>query len=171
MLDFSDKDGYKIKPNSNEEFDYLIDNLKQIGQRNINIDKESYLFVYSDSVGWTHDVTYFNAHDNEFITVEEFIKLIKPKKDVINDHVSNENSEKLSYIEKWLNGEKIQYHLGVFTDGKSQWHNLNEKALQYIKRGDIKFRVTPKYLTINGVEFKDMDRLIKYVKNNYDLNE
>lgn len=77
---------------------------------------------------------------------------------------------KLKFIEKWLNGEKIQYILGEETD-KSQWHNLTEGAMQYIKRSDIKFREAPKYVTINGVEFKSIEKLLKYVKNNFDLEE
>lgn len=78
--------------------------------------------------------------------------------------------DKLKFIEKWLNGEKIQYILGEETD-KSQWHNLAEGAMQYIKRSDIKFREAPKYVTINGFEFKSIEILLKYVKNNFDLEE
>ena len=59
---------------------------------------------------------------------------------------------KLKFIEKWLNGEKIQYILGVESE-KTQWHNFTEGAMQYIKRSDIKFREAPKYVTINGSEF------------------
>ena len=81
--------------------------------------------------------------------------------------------EKLKFIEKWLNGEKIQYILGIETD-KSQpdeyrWHNFTEGAMQYIKRSDIKFREAPKYVTINGIEFKSVKKLVKYVKNNFDM--
>ena len=77
---------------------------------------------------------------------------------------------KLKFIEKCLNGEKIQYILGEETD-KSQWYNLTEGAMQYIKRSDIKFREAPKYVTINGVEFKSVESLLKYVKNNFDLED
>lgn len=78
--------------------------------------------------------------------------------------------EKLKFIEKWLNGEKIQYILGTESD-KSQWHNFTEGAMQYIKRPDIKFREAPKYVTINGIEFKSVEKLVKYVKNNFDLED
>ena len=78
--------------------------------------------------------------------------------------------EKLKFIEKWLNGEKIQYILGIETD-KSQWHNFTEGAMQYIKRSDIKFREAPKYVTINGIEFKSVKSLLKHVKNNFDLED
>lgn len=78
--------------------------------------------------------------------------------------------EKLKFIEKWLNGEKIQYILGVESD-KTQWHNFTEGAMQYIKRSDIKFREAPKYVTINGIEFKSVERLLKHVKNNFDLED
>lgn len=78
--------------------------------------------------------------------------------------------EKLKFIEKWLNGEKIQYILGIESD-KTQWHNFTEGAMQYIKRSDIKFREAPKYVTINGVEFKSIEKLVKYVKNNFDLED
>ena len=78
--------------------------------------------------------------------------------------------DKLKFIEKWLNGEKIQYILGVESD-KTQWHNFTEGAMQYIKRPDIKFREAPKYVTINGIEFKSVKSLLKHVKNNFDLED
>ena len=78
--------------------------------------------------------------------------------------------DKLKFIEKWLNGEKIQYILGVESD-KIQWHNFTEGAMRYIKRSDIKFREAPKYVTINGIEFKSVEKLLKYVKNNFDLED
>ena len=83
--------------------------------------------------------------------------------------------EKLKFIEKWLNGEKIQYVLGDISEktqtDKSKWHNFTEGAMQYIKRSDIKFREAPKYVTINGIEFKSVERLLKHVKNNFDLED
>ena len=88
--------------------------------------------------------------------------------------------EKLKFIEKWLNGEKIQYILGVESDkiqsektqpDESKWHNFTECAMQYIKRSDIKFREAPKYVTINGIEFKNVKSLLKHVKNNFDLED
>ena len=78
--------------------------------------------------------------------------------------------DKLKFIEKWLNGEKIQYILGVESE-KTQWHNFTEGAMQYIKRSDIKFREAPKYVTINGIEFKSVESLLKHVKNNFDLED
>lgn len=78
--------------------------------------------------------------------------------------------EKLKFIEKWLNGEKIQYILGIETE-KTQWYNFTEGAMQYIKRSDIKFREAPKHVTINGIEFKSVEKLVKYVKNNFDLED
>ena len=83
--------------------------------------------------------------------------------------------EKLKFIEKWLNGEKIQYILGVESEktqpDESKWHNFTEGAMQYIKRSDIKFREAPKYVTINGIEFKSVESLLKHVKNNFDLED
>lgn len=78
--------------------------------------------------------------------------------------------DKLKFIEKWLDGEKIQYILGIESE-KTQWHNFTEGAMQYIKRSDIKFREAPKYVTINGVEFKNVKSLLKHVKNNFDLED
>ena len=81
--------------------------------------------------------------------------------------------EKLKFIEKWLNGEKIQYILGNESEktqpDEYRWHNFTEGAMQYIKRSDIKFREAPKYVTINGIEFKSVKKLVKYVKNNFDM--
>ena len=88
--------------------------------------------------------------------------------------------EKLKFIEKWLNGEKIQYILGIESDkiqsektqpDKSQWHNFTEGAMRYIKRSDIKFREALKYVTINGIEFNSVESLLKHVKNNFDLED
>ena len=83
--------------------------------------------------------------------------------------------EKLKFIEKWLNGEKIQYILGIESEktqtDESKWHNFTEGAMQYIKRSDIKFREAPKYVTINGIEFKSVEKLLKYVKKNFDLED
>ena len=83
--------------------------------------------------------------------------------------------DKLKFIEKWLNGEKIQYILGVESDKiqseKTKWHNFTEGAMRYIKRSDIKFREAPKYVTINGIEFKSIEKLLKHVKNNFDLED
>ena len=78
--------------------------------------------------------------------------------------------DKLKFIEKWLNGEKIQYILGVESE-KTQWYNFTEGAMQYIKRSDIKFREAPKYVTINGIEFKSVESLLKHVKSNFDLED
>ena len=78
--------------------------------------------------------------------------------------------DKLKFIEKWLNGEKIQYILGVESE-KTQWHNFTEGGMRYIKRSDIKFREAPKYVTINGIEFKSVEKLLKYVKKNFDLED
>ena len=78
--------------------------------------------------------------------------------------------EKLKFIEKWLNGEKIQYILGIESE-KTQWHNFTEGAMQYIKRPDIKFREAPKYVTINGIEFKNIESILNYIKSNFDLED
>ena len=86
------------------------------------------------------------------------------------DSKNTSTQEKLKFIEKWLNGEKIQYILGIESE-KTQWHNFTEGAMQYIKRSDIKFRGAPKYVTINGIEFKSVESLLKYVKNNFDLED
>ena len=83
--------------------------------------------------------------------------------------------DKLKFIEKWLNGEKIQYILGNVSEktqpDESKWHNFTEGAMQYIKRSDIKFREAPKYVAINGIEFKSVKSLLKHVKKNFDLED
>ena len=79
-----------------------------------------------------------------------------------------DHSEKLKYIEKWLNGEDIQYQIG-FSSEYTQWHNLTNGALQYFKRSDIRFREKPKELVINGVKFETTEKLLKYVRNHYDI--
>ena len=91
------------------------------------------------------------------------------------DSKDTATQEKLKFIEKWLNGEKIQYILGIESEktqsDESKWHNFTEGAMQYVKRSDIKFREAPKYVTINGIEFKSVESLLKHVKNNFDLED
>lgn len=83
--------------------------------------------------------------------------------------------DKLKFIEKWLNGEKIQYTLCVESEktqaDKSKWHNFTEGAMQYIKRSDIKFREAPKYVTIDGIEFKNVESILNYINSNFDLED
>ena len=77
---------------------------------------------------------------------------------------------RVEYFEKFLNGEKIQYRIGsAVGNPESQWHNLTWNALKDMKHTLIEFRETPKYVTINGIEFKTTESLLKHVKNNYDL--
>ena len=99
-------------------------------------------------------------------SMPEYITLWKRNPETPNTAIQ----EKLKFIEKWLNGEKIQYILGIESE-KTQWHNFTEGAMQYIKRSDIKFREAPKYVTINGIEFKNVESLLKHVKNNFDLGD
>lgn len=75
----------------------------------------------------------------------------------------------LTYIDKWLDGESIQYKLTSTPDDDKQWHNFTQGAFQYVKRTDIHFRVAPKFVELNGITFKSIDSLIKHVKNNYDM--
>ncbi len=108
---------------------------------------------YSLEGGWTKSITSYKTLWQRNLTI-----------------VNTLIQEKLKFIEKWLNGEKIQYILGVESE-KTQWHNFTEGAMQYIKRSDIKFREAPKYVTINGIEFKSVESLLKHVKNNFDLED
>ena len=91
------------------------------------------------------------------------------------DSKDTSTQEKLKFIEKWLNGEKIQYILGIETEktqvDKSKWHNFTEGAMRYIKRPDIKFREAPKYVTINDIEFKNTESILNYIKSNFDLED
>ena len=86
-------------------------------------------------------------------------------------HNTTHKQHVLEYIAKWLDGEKVQYKLTTTPDDDKQWHNLTQGGFQYIKRNDIHFRIAPKFVELNGVTFKSIDSLIKYVKNNYDMNE
>ena len=103
-----------------------------------------------------------------FLDSDKRNKIVWHRLDSKQETPNTSIQEKLKFIEKWLNGEKIQYILGVELE-KTQWHNFTEGAMRYIKRSDIKFREAPKYVTINGIEFKSVERLLKHVKNNFDL--
>ena len=112
---------------------------------------------------------YYSSFDEWIISyIPSEYKTLWQRSPTTLDSKDTTTQEKLKFIEKWLNGEKIQYILGVESD-KTQWHNFTEGAMQYIKRSDIKFREAPKYVTINGIEFKTVESLLKHVKNNFDL--
>ena len=154
----------------------------------IEVPEGAEIFLLDKSCG--DDTLYFVKHDGEVfheyyiadtrVSLNTWVKgtikeLYKGMGDVLwkrNPKTKTNTSiqEKLKFIEKWLNGEKIQYILGDMSE-KTQWHNFTEGAMQYIKRSDIKFREAPKYVTINGVEFKSVESLLKYVKNNFDLED
>ena len=123
---------------------------------------------------------YKNCGELYYSSFDEWIKSYIPSEHITlwkrNTKTPNTSiQEKLKFIEKWLNGEKIQYILGNVSEktqsDKSKWHNFTEGAMQYIKRSDIKFREAPKYVTINGIEFKSVESLLKHVKNNFDLDD
>ena len=170
----------------------LVDSHELVSGR-IEVPEGAEIFLLDKSCG--DDTLYFVKHDGEvfheyYIDTTEvpnntWIKgilkeLHKGMGEVLwqRNNTTTPNTlvqEKLKFIEKWLNGEKIQYILGVESDKiqseKTQWYNFTEGAMQYIKRSDIKFREAPKYVTINGVEFKSVESLLKYVKNNFDLED
>lgn len=153
----------------------------------IEVPEGAEIFLLDKSCG--EDILYFVKHDGEFFHeyyidttdvpnntwIKGTIKVLHEgmgevlwKRNLTTTDTSTQ--DKLKFIEKWLNGEKIQYILGVESE-KTQWHNFTEGAMQYIKRSDIKFREAPKYVTINGIEFKSVESLFKHVKNNFDLED
>ena len=154
----------------------------------VEVPEGSEIFLLDESCG--EDALYFVKHDGEVfheyyidttdipnntwikgtikVLHEGMGKILWQRNQTITPNTSIQ--EKLKFIEKWLNGEKIQYILGIDSE-KTQWHNFTEGAMQYIKRSDIKFREAPKYVTINGIEFKSVEKLLKHVKNNFDLDD
>jgi len=128
------------------------------------VNGKSYYKYLEDGSKW---MEYSNKGLNVFKdNIDNFRIMWQRNHETPNTSIQN----KLKFIEKWLNGEKIQYILGIETE-KTQWHNFTEGAMQYIKRPDIKFREAPKYVTINGIEFKNVKSLLKHVKNNFDLED
>lgn len=73
-----------------------------------------------------------------------------------------------SYFIKYLKCIPVQYKC----DNKegSQWHNMTDNSMKYFKHPNIQLREAPKYVTINGVEFKTKEALMKYVDKNYTLD-
>ena len=153
----------------------------------VEVPEEAEIFLLDKSFG--EDTLYFVKHDGEVfreyyidttdVPNNTWIKgTIKVLHEGMGEVLWERNPEtpktliqdKLKFIEKWLNGEKIQYILGVESE-KTQWHNFTEGAMQYIKRSDIKFREAPKYVTINGIEFKNVESIFNYVKSNFDLED
>ena len=168
----------------------LVDSHELVSGR-IEVPEGADIFLLNESCD--EDTLYFVKHDGE-VFYEYYINAtgvpnntwIKGTIKVLHEgmgkvlwernHTTTLNTstqEKLKFIEKWLNGEKIQYILGIESEktqpDESKWHNFTEGAMRYIKRSDIKFREAPKYVTINGIEFKSVEKLLKHVKNNFDL--
>lgn len=131
------------------------------------VDGNSYYKYLENGSRW---MEYRSEGLNEFKDNIDNFRVMWQRNATTLDSKNTSTQDKLKFIEKWLNGEKIQYILGIETD-KSQWHNFTEGAMQYIKRSDIKFREAPKYVTINGIEFKSVEKLVKYVKKNFDLED
>ena len=92
------------------------------------------------------------------LTIKELESMAGKELSIIN---------RMEYFEKYLKGIGIQYKLDDKED--SQWHNMTSNALQYFQRSDIHLRDKPKTLFINTIEFKTIESLVKYVKNNYDM--
>ena len=165
----------------------LVDSHELVSGR-IEVPEGAEIFLLDESCG--EDTLYFVKHDGEvfheyYINVTDLQNNTWIKGTIKELHkgmgkvlwkrnltatTNTSIQEKLKFIEKWLNGEKIQYILGIETD-KTKWHNFTEGAMRYIKRSDIKFREAPKYVTINGIEFKNVESLLKHVKNNFDLED
>ena len=167
----------------------LVDGHELVSGR-IEVPEGAEIFLLDESCG--DDTLYFVKHDGEVfheyyintaftsnntwikgtikVLHEGMGKVLWKRNQTTLVSVNTVTQEKLKFIEKWLNGEKIQYILGVESE-KTQWHNFTEGAMQYIKRSDIKFREAPKYVTINGIEFKSVESLLKHVKNNFDLED
>ena len=119
-----------------------------LGDKNISV--FAYMNKYGDNVELVYSKQYEQLNTNSNTTHKQHV---------------------LEYVAKWLDGEKIQYKLTTTPDDDKQWHNFTQGAFQYIKRNDIHFRIAPKFVELNGVTFKSIDSLIKYVKNNYNMNE
>lgn len=125
----------------------------------------------------------------EEITLPELQDMVVLKRNDINDaqYVDNEGfkvyvnsgelttsepqkDQRVEYFEKFLNGEKIQYRIGIAAGSdNSQWHNLTWNALKDMKHPLIEFQEAPKYVKLNGFEFKSVESLLKHVKSNYNL--
>ena len=189
---FIDKEG-EVKMKEYLDKEYRIRKVKQTSGDNlvpkgwIEVPEGAEIFLLDESCG--EDTLYFVKHDGEvfheyyidtaYVQNNTWIKgtviyLHKGMGEILWERNLTKTDTsiqyKLKFIEKWLNGEKIQYILGIESE-KTQWHNFTEGAMQYIKRSDIKFREAPKYVTINGIEFKSVERLLKHVKNNFDLED
>ena len=180
------KKEYIAKVSGNWRF---VDSHELVSGR-IEVPEGAEIFLLDKSCG--EDILYFVKHDGEVfhayyidttdvpnntwikgtikVLHEGMGKVLWQRNSTTFDSKNATIQYKLKFIEKWLNGEKIQYILGIETE-KIQWHNFTEGAMQYIKRSDIKFREAPKYVTINGVEFKSVESLLKHVKKNFDLED
>lgn len=88
----------------------------------------------------------------------------------LNQIFKTAKDNRVEYFEKFLNGAKLQYRIGSAVGNEnSNWNNITSKSLQNFVHNPIEFREAPKFVTLNGIEFKSIERLINHVKNNYDL--
>ena len=185
--------GVKMKEFLNPEQEYALVECfvgkTPIPKSWIEVPEGADIFLLDTSCG--EDIFYFVKHDGEVFheyyinttdlknntwikgTIKELYDgmgkvLWKRKHTKMIDSKDTTTQDKLKFIEKWLNGEKIQYILGIESE-KTQWHNFTECAMQYIKRSDIKFREAPKYVTINGIKFKNIESILNYIKSDFDM--
>lgn len=113
-------------------------------------------------------------------TVDKFKEVWKDHK-VVWQEMSNEITEnnvqidfnklKVEWFEKFLNGVKVQYRIGVAVGSEtSQWCNMTYNALKNLQHSPIEFREAPKYVVLNGITFKDKESLLRHIANNYNLD-
>lgn len=114
------------------------------------------------------------------VTVDKFKEVWKDHK-VVWQEMPNEISEddvqidfnklKVEWFEKFLNGVKVQYRIGVAVGSEtSQWCNMTYNALKDLQHSPIEFREAPKYVVLNGITFKDKESLLRHIANNYNLD-
>lgn len=81
------------------------------------------------------------------------------------------NKLKVEWFEKFLNGVKVQYRIGIAVGSEtSQWCNMTYNSLKNLQHSPIEFREAPKYVVLNGITFKDKESLLRHIANNYNLD-
>lgn len=154
---------YNVVVSNNTEAVYVRGLFESLGYAKNNFNNFEYprLVVTKENDNSKYTTGFSGVDGKSFgkrLTIEDLEDIVKKE---------NSTTNRMEYFEKYLKGIGIQYKLDDKED--SQWHNMTSNALQYFQRSDIRLRDKPKTLFINTIEFKTIESLVKYVKNNYDL--
>ena len=125
--------------------------------KTVTYTEEPYLFAHADG-----DIT-FSAlkstfNDSDFNDYEDCSETFV----VIDEEVLKD--QRLIWFEKFLNGVEVQFQFG-----EGIWEDLTWFGLRLLEDDSIQFREKPKFAVIDGFEFHSEDKLLEYIRKQYNL--